>query len=230
MPSVTGGVQDLTSLHSTIATIRLNAFCHKHNRDSPRSNTHAQHTTVKMTDKNGLRELKRFITTHNAEGKAVVDTSIGEVTPAAPIGQGEVVFSLPYVTEQFPVDMNNDKDLNNYKKYLSSAPGLVNNTGTVVRIVDVGPDSLSPMHRTVSLDLGIVLEGELELVLDSGETRLMGPGDQCIQRGTMHAWRNVSKTKWGRMLYVLQPSQPLEVAGQKLGEDLADMKGVPKST
>ena len=58
------------------------------------------------------------------------------------------------------------------------------------------------MHRTVSLDYGIVLQGEMELVLDSGETRLMKVGDVAVQRGTMHAWRNTSSTEWGRMIYV----------------------------
>ena len=47
------------------------------------------------------------------------------------------------------------------------------------------------MHRTVSLDYGVVLEGEVELVLDSGETRLMKRGDVSVQRGTNHAWRNM---------------------------------------
>lgn len=183
-----------------------------------------------MSDQNGLRQLKRFITTHNADGKSIVSSAVDEVVPTAPLPNGEAIFALPYVTAQFPVDMNDDKDIENYKKYLAAPPGLVNNTGTVTRIVDVKPGHLSPMHRTVSLDLGIVLEGDIELVLDSGETRRMGPGDQCIQRGTMHAWRNVSDTKWARMLYVLQPSQPILVGGQKLGEDLADMKGVPASS
>jgi len=47
------------------------------------------------------------------------------------------------------------------------------------------------MHRTVSLDYGIVLEGDVELVLDSGEKRAMKQGDVAIQRGTNHAWRNM---------------------------------------
>jgi quercetin dioxygenase-like cupin family protein len=85
------------------------------------------------------------------------------------------------------------------------------------------------MHRTVSLDYGVVIEGEMELVLDSGETRLMRRGDMAIQRGTMHAWRNPSATDWARMLYVLQECEPVEVAGKKLGEDYGDMQGVPKS-
>lgn len=86
------------------------------------------------------------------------------------------------------------------------------------------------MHRTQSLDYGIVLEGEVELILDSGEKRAMKVGDVAIQRGTMHAWRNMSDTKPARMIYVLTPAKPLEVDGKKLGEDLADMKDVRNST
>ncbi|KAI7110505.1 hypothetical protein KC352_g36257 [Hortaea werneckii] len=127
--------------------------------------------------------------------------------------------------------MNQDKDIQAYQSYMNQAPGLVISSGTVLRTLpDMPPGALSPMHRTVSLDYGIVLEGEVELVLDSGETRPMKRGDIAIQRGTNHAWRNMSSEKWGRMLYVLQPSQPLQVAGRTFGEDLADMEGVRHST
>jgi mannose-6-phosphate isomerase-like protein (cupin superfamily) len=30
----------------------------------------------------------------------------------------------------------------------------------------------------------------MDLVLDSGETQHLQPGDSVVQRGTMHAWRN----------------------------------------
>jgi hypothetical protein len=50
------------------------------------------------------------------------------------------------------------------------------------------------MHRTRSVDYVIVLEGEIWLVLDDGET-LMRQGDVCIQRGTNHAWSNRSVGK-----------------------------------
>jgi quercetin dioxygenase-like cupin family protein len=85
------------------------------------------------------------------------------------------------------------------------------------------------MHRTVSLDYAVVLLGEVELVLDSGETRLMKPGDVAIQRGTNHAWRNISKTHPARMLYVLQEALPLEIGGKKLEEDYGGIPGVRPS-
>lgn len=47
------------------------------------------------------------------------------------------------------------------------------------------------MHRTKTVDYGIVLSGEIYLMLDDSET-LMQTGDICIQRGTNHAWSNRS--------------------------------------
>lgn len=94
----------------------------------------------------------------------------------------------------------------------------------------MGPGVTSPMHRTVSLDYGIVVYGEVELILDSGETRTLKAGDVAIQRGTNHAWRNTSNENWARMMYVLQPSLPVTINGKPLGEDLGHMEGVRASS
>jgi quercetin dioxygenase-like cupin family protein len=47
------------------------------------------------------------------------------------------------------------------------------------------------MHRTETIDYGIVLSGELTLILDDSEVQL-NAGDMVIQRGTNHAWSNRS--------------------------------------
>ena len=178
---------------------------------------------------NNLPSVKRFITTHDPKTKkAIFSDKISEDTVLDPIPNA--VFRLGYVTKGFPVDLNSDADLKSYEPYLKNPPGLVTSGGTVLRFVDVAPGHLSPMHRTVSLDYGVVLEGEMELVLDSGETRKMKRGDVAIQRGTMHAWRNLSETEWGRMMYVLQECRPVEVDGEVLKEDYGTMKGVPASS
>jgi len=178
---------------------------------------------------NTLPKLKRFITTHDPKTKkAIFSDAISEDNKFDAIPNA--AFGLGYVTKTFPVDLNDDADINVYKPYLSSPPGLVASGGTVLRFVDVAPSQLSPMHRTVSLDYGVVIEGDIELVLDSGETRDMKRGDVAIQRGTMHAWRNKSDTEWARMMYVLQECKPVEVEGEVLKEDYGTMKGVPKSS
>ena len=43
-------------------------------------------------------------------------------------------------------------------------------------------------HTTRTIDYGIVLEGEVDLGLDSGWTRVRA-GDIVVQRATRHAWR-----------------------------------------
>lgn len=57
------------------------------------------------------------------------------------------------------------------------------------------------MHRTKTVDYGIVLEGEITMILDQGETTIK-TGDVIIQNGTNHAWANRSG-KICRMAFVL---------------------------
>ncbi|RDL31066.1 Uncharacterized protein BP5553_09855 [Venustampulla echinocandica] len=176
----------------------------------------------------GFSHPKRFITDHDSEGNAVFSTTIPEQIPFQQI-PGDAIFSLCYATNGSPVTLNNSADINVYSDYLENLPGVMIPGGTVLRMVDMPPGATSPMHRTVSLDYGVVLEGQIELVLDNGESRLMKRGDVSVQRGTMHAWRNASgEGKWARMLYVLQESRPLEISGQELGEDYGGLQ-VPES-
>ena len=67
--------------------------------------------------------------------------------------------------------------------------------GTKIRINEFLPGFLderglqSPVHRTASIDYGIVLAGEITLILDDSEVTLSA-GDVVVQRGTDHAWAN----------------------------------------
>lgn len=75
-------------------------------------------------------------------------------------------------------------------------------TGSKIRFNDFYPghiERLPPradgrhkmMHRTASVDYGIVLEGEIWMILDDSEV-LLKQGDVVVQRGTDHAWENRS--------------------------------------
>lgn len=61
------------------------------------------------------------------------------------------------------------------------------------------------MHKTETIDYGIVLEGELTLIVDEGETTAKA-GDIIIQRGTNHAWSNRSG-KNCRVVFILIDGQ-----------------------
>jgi hypothetical protein len=56
-----------------------------------------------------------------------------------------------------------------------------------------GADAIPGLHRTETVDVLTVIDGELWLVTESGETCLRA-GDSVVQRGTAHAWRNRSAT------------------------------------
>jgi quercetin dioxygenase-like cupin family protein len=73
--------------------------------------------------------------------------------------------------------------------------------GTKIRINVFPPGTVSPMHRTQSVDYGIVLDGEVVLVLDDSETTLR-PGDVVVQRGTSHRWENRTGAT-ARMAFIL---------------------------
>jgi mannose-6-phosphate isomerase-like protein (cupin superfamily) len=57
------------------------------------------------------------------------------------------------------------------------------------------------MHRTETVDYGIVIAGEITLVLDDSEVPLKA-GSVVVQRGTNHAWANRSG-KPCRILFIL---------------------------
>lgn len=46
------------------------------------------------------------------------------------------------------------------------------------------------MHKTKSMDVIILIKGEVDLLLDNGEAKNLKPGDVVIQQATNHAWVN----------------------------------------
>ncbi|KAM0543472.1 hypothetical protein ACHAPJ_012270 [Fusarium lateritium] len=177
---------------------------------------------------NGLPTVNRFITTHDSNGKSFYSKDLQESMTFWTVDVGDGYsgeFELGYVTDGLPVLLKDDKDLSSFKEAYSNKEnsGLVKHGGTVLRYCDIPPGSRSPMHRTVSLDYGILISGELDCLLDSGEVRTIRPGDVVIQRGTMHQWYNRSR-EWARIVFILFHASPVEIDGQQLGEVQGGMK------
>ncbi|KAK6373849.1 hypothetical protein LTS17_007818 [Exophiala oligosperma] len=179
----------------------------------------------------GLPPPARYITTHRADGKSIFQTDIPDAVPAQAI-RPEVDFRLVYTTSESPVSLQGEGDIQKYRAFLEGEkPGLIIKGGTVVRICDYAPGGPPAiMHRTMSLDYGVVLVGEVDAILDSGEVRHLKVGDIVVQRQTNHAWVNASKDKWARMLFILQEAVPLTIGSQTLAEDYGEIKGVAPST
>jgi len=147
-------------------------------------------------------KVRRIVTGHDARGKAVfaIDESIEE----APLG------AVVWASDRLPAD-------NNGAVAPAQAPqGIAAPGGTIVRVMTIEPGHRSPMHRTQTLDYGVVLEGTIQLELDDGATRAIGVGDIVVQRGTVHAWENVSG-KPCRIAFILIAAEPLTVDGKVLG-------------
>lgn len=94
--------------------------------------------------------------------------------------------------------------------------------GTLIRINEFRPGYISdgiqsPMHRTETIDYGIVLEGEIYLVLEDSEV-LLRPGDVVVQRGTDHAWANRSDAV-ARMVFVLVDGRFCDDLAATLGQE-----------
>jgi quercetin dioxygenase-like cupin family protein len=92
--------------------------------------------------------------------------------------------------------------------------------GTKIRINEFQAGVVSPMHRTQSVDYGIVLDGEVVLVLDDGETTLR-PGDVVVQRGTAHRWENRTE-RTARMAFILIDGAFTAELLTTLGRDVLD--------
>ena len=131
-------------------------------------------------------------------------------TSTAPIPGGDAAFALLWTTEAVPADNNDETD-----GRLRDA-GLTLRQGSVIRIVDMLPGGASPMHRTDSIDYGIVLSGEVEMELDDGSRTLLGPGAIIVQRGTIHVWRNPSLSETCRIAFVLIEAAPYKHEGVPL--------------
>jgi mannose-6-phosphate isomerase-like protein (cupin superfamily) len=151
-------------------------------------------------------KVRRVVTGHDAAGKAVVvyDEISDNVVSGRP-GQSAAVI---WQTSEFPSDNNKEGDL-------AKIPvKTVNPKGTVFRVVEYQPGVAGRVHRTDSIDYGIVLAGEMVMELDDAEVHLSA-GDCIVQRGTIHNWVNRGAVPCV-VAYVLVAADPAMPGGKVL--------------
>jgi quercetin dioxygenase-like cupin family protein len=125
--------------------------------------------------------VRRVITRHDANGKAVV--KIDEVAKNVTSGRPGATAVNIWTTEGFPA--NNDGDADEGQRKVATT--LKN--GTIFRIIEFAPGLAARNHRTDSIDYIVVISGEIEMELDDTLVRLKA-GDVMVQRGTIHNWIN----------------------------------------
>ena len=126
--------------------------------------------------------VRRIVTGHDAEGRATVqvDSQVGNVQSRRPGHEAAVIWS----TQGFPVDNGGNED-GAERETASTVPN-----GSVFRIVSYGPECAPRVHRTDSIDYGIVMFGKIDMELDSRVVVHLKAGDVFVQRGTLHNWVN----------------------------------------
>ena len=181
------------------------------------------------------RPVRRIVTGHDRDGKAIVvsDAPVPHVRRSA--HRPGVAFTNIWTTDHMPAEIYGSSDPvtqamaleppprgSNFrfvefgpeKGYIASvdaeaARAAFAGMGGAEHALTGGGAGQHPfMHRTKTVDYGIVLAGEIWLVLDESEL-LMRAGDVCIQRGTAHAWSNRSDSPC-LMAFVLIDGDRLE--------------------
>lgn len=125
--------------------------------------------------------MSNYITTHDPEGKAVFsDASGARHKLDILIGTMEIL----YTTHNVPTNVASEADIEQYSKDAGGELGnrLCPENGTAASLLNITPNSESPFHRTMTLDMFLVIEGDLELSLDSGEKQTLHAGDCVTQR------------------------------------------------
>ena len=187
-----------------------------------------------------LPDFKRVVTGHDAAGQAVV-ALCGPTANNFPLkAVPGTVFYEVWNSSASPALLDNADDPTSKPLQLSPDP-----LGSVIRVVDIPPDSVQNqvsaedaaatfaeigqahagtgksdsrhklMHRTETLDYGIVTEGEVWLVLDGEEVHLKR-GDIVVQRGTNHAWSNRTE-QMARMVFILLDGRYADELKEMLG-------------
>ena len=151
-------------------------------------------------------QLRRVVTGHDANGRAVV--KIDEITQNPPSGRPGRSACVVWTTESFPVDNTGNED--GGKRQV----GTTLKNGTVFRVVEFMPGVSPRVHRTNSIDYAVVMSGEIDMELDDSVVHLKA-GDVLVQRGTIHNWVNRG-TESCIIAFVLIDAQPVEAGGKVL--------------
>lgn len=129
----------------------------------------------------GMRQSKRYVTTHDASGKSVF-TSVPALLYRERTGYA---LARTYALSSVPTRLTAHEDLKSYlsddgeqnaTSYTRAGKDITIEGGVSMTCLDMGPGAKSVMHRTVSIDFAIVTEGQVELELDSGEKVVLYSG------------------------------------------------------
>ncbi len=154
-----------------------------------------------------LKPFRRLVTGHDHAGRAIIQSD-GAPARVKELSIKGSRFHEIWNTREMPVretDEIDNLDAETIRKYFAEV------SATEASTHGGGSAKHAHMHRTETIDYGIVLEGEITLIVDEGESTVRA-GDIVIQRGTNHAWANRSG-KDCRIAFVLIDGQFVDGLG-----------------
>ncbi|KAH7357516.1 hypothetical protein BKA66DRAFT_374651, partial [Pyrenochaeta sp. MPI-SDFR-AT-0127] len=121
-----------------------------------------QHTNMSIP-------LRRVVTSHKGGKSAVMIDDKLDLIP----GFASSAITL-WQNHEYPAELaDQDAGIGGISIYTK---------GSLIRVVDFPPTSYGHNHRTKSLDYGIVIDGEIELVLEDGSKTVIQAGDVVVQQ------------------------------------------------
>jgi quercetin dioxygenase-like cupin family protein len=159
-------------------------------------------------------EVRRIVTVHDSQGKAVVATD-ERLAGTGAVGRTGISRVDVWSTDKMPIDNSDAAAELQRKGFVVRHNYVGSGQGSVIRITEFAPGAPKFMHRTETVDYAILLSGECDLELDDGKTVHMKPGDICVQRGTMHAWVNNGSAPCV-FAFILIDADPVTAGGQAL--------------
>ncbi|HZC81183.1 MAG TPA: cupin domain-containing protein [Nitrospiraceae bacterium] len=158
-------------------------------------------------------KVRRIVTGHNASGKAIIKTD--EQVTAVPRVDAGISGCEIWSTNQMPIDNSAAADAAQRAGFVKHGNYVGDGGGTTFRINEWAPGHARFTHRTETMDYAIVLSGEIDLEVDSGEVVHLKPGDIVVQRGTMHTWVNKGSVP-AVTAFILIDAKPVEVNGKEM--------------
>jgi quercetin dioxygenase-like cupin family protein len=165
-------------------------------------------------ESNMTLRVRRVVTGHDANGKAVVVTD--ETLTAVPRRIGSDITGCEiWSTDRMPVDNSREADAAQRAGFVVRHNYVGSGQGTTCRVTEFAPGHGRFTHRTETVDYAILLSGEIDLELDGDEVVHLKPGDVVVQRGTVHTWINKG-TVPAVFAFILVDATPAEVNGELL--------------
>jgi uncharacterized cupin superfamily protein len=169
-------------------------------------------------------QVRRVVAGHDASGKSIISSD--EVLTAVSRGAGANITGCEiWSTDQMPVDNSREAESSQKAGFVKHEPKHNNYVrtggGTLIRIIEWGPDHPRFTHRTETVDYTVILSGEIDLEMEGSEVVHLQPGDTVVQRGSIHTWMNRGTTP-AVMASVLIDALPVEVDGKTLHTQYPD--------